>query len=203
MTDLAQPVVRELTLVVPRSRVVRKRARVSRAQLEAIVLSAYDDNQRDLHGFARALVRDSHAAEDLVADAFLRLLREVDAGRTPDDIRAWLFRVTVNLVRSRGRRLQTARRFIGSLVERRTEESPETHFVREELNPELAAALQALPIHMRVAIVMAARGASGQQIAETLGRSDLATRAILTRARRRLRDRLRSVEATRRWDEQP
>ncbi len=153
-------------------------------------MGAYDAHERDLHAFARALVRDSDVGEDLVADAFLRLVREVRAGRQPDNVRGWLYRVTPNLVLSRGRRFQTAKRLVGSLIDRRTEESPEARFVRDELSPDLVAALQALPAPIRVAIVMAARGAAGSQISEPLGRSEVATRAILMRARRRLRSRL-------------
>ena len=43
---------------------------------------------------------------------------------------------------------------------------------------------------------MAARGASGREIAEVLGRSEAATRTLLTRARQRLRERLDASPAT-------
>ena len=42
--------------------------------------------------FARALVRGGDVAEDLVGDAFHRLVREVDADRQPDNVRGWLYR---------------------------------------------------------------------------------------------------------------
>jgi len=190
MTEVSPSVGSQATLIVPRSPVVRNRGRAIEARLEAVVMEAYDAHERDLHAFARALVRDAHEAEDVVADAFLRLVREVRAGRQPDNVRGWLYRVTANLVLSRGRRLQTAKRLVGSLIDRRTEESPEARFVRDELGPDLVAALQALSPPMRVAIVMAARGASGRQIADALRRSEVATRAILMRARSRLRARL-------------
>ncbi len=37
-------------------------------------------------------------------ESFLRLFKEVEAGRTPDNVRAWLYRVGSNLAISRGRR---------------------------------------------------------------------------------------------------
>ena len=42
----------------------------------------------------------------------------------------------------------------------------------------------------RVALVLAARGASGAEIAATIGRSEAATRTLLTRARQKVRARL-------------
>ena len=153
-------------------------------------MTAYDAHHRDLLGFARALVREPEAAEDLVADAFLRLIRQVRAGRAPTDTRGWLYRVVANLVISRGRRLQTARRFLSRLVDRRVEESPELGLARMEIRGDLLNALAGLPADGRVAIVMAARGSSGLEIAAALGKSDTATRTVLYRARIRMREQL-------------
>jgi RNA polymerase sigma-70 factor, ECF subfamily len=158
--------------------------------LERVVMAAYDDHARDLHAFARALVRDPEAAEDLVADAFERLIREARAGRRPDDVRAWLFRVTGNLVLSRGRRVATARRHLARLVDRRHAPSPEEGHLDRAIDARLLDALAALSTASRVAVVMAAHGASGREIAQAIGRSEAATRTLLTRARQRLRERL-------------
>jgi RNA polymerase sigma factor (sigma-70 family) len=157
---------------------------------EAVVLAAYEAYARDLNAFARSLVREREAAEDIVAEAYLRLVREAHAGRTPDDVRGWLYRVTANLVLSRGRRIAVARRFVTRLVDRRTAESPEARHLRLDIAPDLQEALLALPLDARVAVVMAARGASGREIADAIGRSEAATRTLLTRARQRVRARL-------------
>src|SRR5262245_48761616 len=90
---------------------------------ESLVVPPYEAHVRDLNAFARSLVREREAAEDVVAEAYARLVREVHAGRTPDDVRAWLYRVVSNLVMSRGRRRTVAQRFLGRLVDRRTVES--------------------------------------------------------------------------------
>jgi RNA polymerase sigma factor (sigma-70 family) len=170
---------------------VRLRVRGSAAaDAEAVVLAAYEAHARDLNAFARSLVREREAAEDIVADAFLRLVREVHAGRMPDDVRGWLYRVTANLVISRGRRISVARRFLERLVDRRTGESPEARHLRLDVPADLREALLALPAEARIAVVMAARGASGREIAEAIGRSEAATRTLLTRARQRVRARL-------------
>lgn len=153
-------------------------------------MAAYEAHHRDLLSFARALARDTDVAEDLVADAFVRLISEVRAGRAPSETRGWLYRVVANLVVSRGRRLRTARHYLSRLLDRRVAESPESTLARSEIRADLLDALAALPTDGRVALVLAARGCSGLEIAEALGKSETATRTILYRARIRLREQL-------------
>lgn len=177
-----------------RGPVTVRTGRVSAADTEAVVLAAYEAYARDLNGFARSLVREREAAEDLVAEAFARLVREAHEGRLPDDIRGWLYRVTANLVLSRGRRIAVARRFLPQLADRRTSESPESRHLRLDIDPRLRDALLALPVDARVAVVMAARGASGRQISEAIRRSEAGTRTLLTRARQRVRAQLEETD---------
>ena len=49
-------------------------------------MAAYDENQRRLTSFAYALTRDADAADDLVQEAFLRLVKEHAAGREPENV---------------------------------------------------------------------------------------------------------------------
>ena len=72
--------------------------------VESIVVEAFDAHAGRLKTFARAAVRDDDAADDLVQETFLRFVREVRAGRTPENVGGWLYRVCANLVASRGRR---------------------------------------------------------------------------------------------------
>ena len=59
-----------------------------------------------------------------------------------------------------------------------------------EVRRDLLEALAALPIEGRIAIVMASRGSTGQEIATALGKSETATRTILYRARIKVREQL-------------
>jgi len=154
------------------------------------IAATYDANRGDLFSFAAALVRDPDAADDLVAEAFLRLIRETREDRAPDDPRAWLYRVVANLSLSRGRRLRTAQRFVRHLVERRVGEAADAPLLRRELPDDLERALLGLKADARVAVVMAARGCSGRDIATALGRSETSARTLLHRARLDLRARL-------------
>jgi len=164
---------------------------------ERLVLDAYDANQRDLYRFVRAAVREQETAEDVVAEAFLRLIREVRAGRAPADVRGWLFRVAANLVISGGRRRTVAGRFLHRLVRHETVEPADARALRGERRDALLEALDALPIDHRAALLLAAEGYSGREIAAAIGRSESAVRTLLCRARLRLRERLEPGEGER------
>ena len=76
----------------------------------------------------------------------------------------------------------TARR--APLVE---EVAAEIEILRHELSETLLAALTILPDDQRSALVMAAQGFSGREIADALGRTETSTRTMMFRARERLR----------------
>src|SRR5262245_1153393 len=100
-----------------------------------VVASAFDTYHAELYSFLRRSTRDERAAEDLLQETFLRLTREADAGRTPEHLRAWLYRVATNLVVSRGRRATTALAWLSEHGRRTYEartESPEAHVLARE-----------------------------------------------------------------------
>lgn len=155
-----------------------------------IVSAAYDAFERALYGFALGITHSGTAAEDLVQESFLRLVREVQAGRAPDNVRAWLYRVCANLATSRGRRATIATRYLPFLASREVGETPEARHVRHELGAELSAALVDLSHDERTALLLSARGFHGPEIAEMIGRTHGATRTMLTRARLKVQARL-------------
>ena len=154
------------------------------------IVAAYDANERDLFGFALAVTRDAGSAEELVQEAFLRLVREAQAGRYPVNPRSWLYRVVVNLARSRARRRLVADRWRHLFVSRDVARSPEDELVGRERTDTLQRALAALSTEGRIAFLLAADGHSGQEVAALIGRSEGATRTLLWRARRDLRRRI-------------
>jgi len=160
----------------------------------SIVGAAFEAHQREVYSFALHGTRDPEAAEDVTQEAFLRLLREVDAGRTPDNIRAWLYRVASNLVMTRGRRATVAGRWLRAIARQEaTNESPERITLRRESSDALEAALAMLPHDTSVALLLAAQGFSGREVALAIGRSEAATRTMLCRARLQLRQRLEAT----------
>jgi RNA polymerase sigma factor (sigma-70 family) len=164
------------------------------ADIAPSVLAIYDAHHRELASFIAAIERDPRAAEDILSETFLRLIEAVRRDRTPDQPRAWLYRVAANLVVDGGRHRTVVSRVLGRLVDHRTEPPPEDTYLRGELRREVWAALGDLPIDARTALLLAAHGFSGREIADTLGRTELATRSLICRARLRLRDRLEGME---------
>lgn len=155
-----------------------------------IVSAAYDAFERALYGFALGITHSGVAAEDLVQESFLRLIREVQAGRAPDNVRAWLYRVCANLAASRGRRATVATRYLPFLASREVGETPEARHLRLELGAELSAALADLSRDERTGLLLSAGGFHGPEIAEMIGRTHGATRTMLTRARLKVQARL-------------
>jgi len=162
----------------------------------AVVAAIYDRHQQELFTFALRSCRDREAAEDLLHEAFVRLIVEVEAGRMPDNVRAWLYRVTANLVASRGRRATVARRWLASAAApEHVAHGPEPSFLERERRDDLDVALGDLGADARTALLMAAEGFRGEEIATAIGRSAIATRTLMCRARLQLRERLGSMES--------
>jgi RNA polymerase sigma factor (sigma-70 family) len=150
-----------------------------------------------VRGRLLALVREPAVAEDLASEAFLRLASELEAGRVPDNVRAWLSRVGANLAVSRARRTSVATRAMPGLFERDVAASPEDQVIEHERDVLLRAALATLPGRDRRIVILAAQGYRPQEIAGIIGCSGEATRTRLCRARGLLRTRLESAGLTR------
>lgn len=165
-----------------------RRARLDRAGAQAYVREAYEVHQRAIYSFALHTARDPDVAADVTQEAFLRLMTEAEHRGPPDHVKAWLLRVTANLIMSRGRRISVAGRWVqrfGQQVD--TVESPETGLLRQEQRARVRSMLELLPPDARICLMMAAEGFSGREIAVAIGRTELATRVLMSRARNRLR----------------
>lgn len=150
------------------------------------VTATYAEHGAALERYVRSLVRDPDEAADVCQEAFVRLLLAGRDGRLPDAPGAWLRRVAHNLVVSGHRHRQIGDRIAGRLVDDGTGASLEDQAIRHEENDAIVSALGALASDDRTAIVLAAQGYRGSEIAHRLGRTELASRALLCRARGRL-----------------
>ena len=169
----------------------------SEGAISAFVSEAYSAHQASIHGLLLAVAGDREVAADATQEAFLRLLREARAGRFPDSPGAWLYRTGTNLIFSRARRAATARRFAPRLVEREASGDPERATLEHERSEAMREALLSLSPLERTALVMAAQGIGGEEIARRLGKSYGAMRTLMSRARMRLRQTLAEREADR------
>jgi RNA polymerase sigma-70 factor (ECF subfamily) len=134
--------------------------------------------------------RDPAGAEDLVQEAFIRLVREARAGRMPQRPGAWLYRVANNLAISQARKASTLRRVQPRLLapDRDDVSSPEARVLDREWAEDCAEALAAIAPATREVLLMAAAGVPRTVIARRVGRSEGATRTLLCRGRARLRE---------------
>jgi RNA polymerase sigma-70 factor (ECF subfamily) len=141
---------------------------------------------------AHSVLRSRNEAEDVVQDVFVRVLEHHRSLTAVRDMRVWLVRVAWNLAIDRRRRIrpeQFDEGFAESLVGRNLpadealNEAQRLRFVLREL--------ERLPKAERNVLLLSVVEELGTaEIAEVLGRSESAVRALLFRARTRLRERL-------------
>ena len=160
--------------------------------VDSLVVEATEAHRPGLERYVRTLVRDSDEAADIVQETCVRLLLVARADELPDSPGAWMARVAHNLVVSQARRRQTADRKADRLVSNDEMRSTEDTMIARERDAEVYRALAAARTDDREAIVLAASGYHTREIADRIGRTELATRALLCRARGRVR---RSLEA--------
>jgi RNA polymerase sigma factor (sigma-70 family) len=154
---------------------------------DQIIESAYAAHAGALLRRLTATTRDPSAAEDLTQEAFMRLVIEVRAGRIPDNIGAWLYRVGQNVAMSRGRRIVVANRRSAEIAQPGSAPSPETLTLEAERDRGLRDALAELGATDQRALILAANGYRGPEIALFIGRTETATRTLLCRARSKIR----------------
>jgi len=171
-----------------------ERARPAARAVEADLAAIYEAHRGELLAFLVGMTRDRGEAEDLLQETFVTLIREAHAGRMPDDVRPWLYRVAANATISRRRRFATWTRLLPRLLDRGEPQRPEGEALRAERDAELHCALGRLAPDRRAALLLAARGFTGHEVATAIGRTEGATRTLLCRARLQLRDILETEE---------
>jgi len=136
----------------------------------------------NLRRYARALVRDRHAADDLVQDTLERAVRKFHLWR-PGDLRAWLFSIMHNV-------------FVNQLKARKISPSAEVDesFVGSTTPGwvtdvrDLERGLAALPAEQREVVLMVSlEDMSYQEVSRALGIPAGTVMSRLSRAREKLR----------------
>jgi RNA polymerase sigma-70 factor, ECF subfamily len=171
-----------------------ERLRAGARSDEFTLTALYETHRAELFAFLIRMTRDRETAEDLLQEAFIQLIREARAGRMPDQVRPWLYRVASNAAISRSRHGAVWNRLMPRLVDRREPAMPEPEALRAEQDSALHTALRALAPDARAALLLAAQGFDGHEIAESIGRTEGATRTLLCRSRVQLRQLLERAE---------
>lgn len=154
---------------------------------ELAIEAAYTEQGAGLVRYLTWLTHDPELAQDIAQEAFLRLARELGEGRSPDCIGAWLRRVSANLATSNARRVQVANRWEAALPRPGAPRNPEAIVIGGELASEVSFLVGQLSSAEQRAVLLAANGARGVDIARAVGRTPAATRTLLCRARAKLR----------------
>ena len=144
-----------------------------------------------VYRLAYRLTGNSHDAEDLTQEVFVRVFRSLSS-YTPGTFEGWLHRITTNLFLDMARRRQrirfeglgddTAQRLRGD------EPTPAQAFDDRHLDGDIQAALKALAPEYRAAVVLCdIEGLSYEEIADTLGVKLGTVRSRIHRGRAQLR----------------
>ena len=157
------------------------------------VAEAYDDYADTIRAFARRLVGDVQAAEDLVHDVFVTLPTAIRNFRGDSSLRTFLVSIAVNHARHH-LRAATRRR---AAMQRFSEQpqgfvdDPEDMARRRQLANLLTTLLDELPLEQRVAFVLCdVEDRSSPEAAAIVGVPEATMRTRLFHARRKLRKRL-------------
>jgi RNA polymerase sigma-70 factor (ECF subfamily) len=145
---------------------------------------------------AYQITRDRHAAEDVVADAFLAVFQQVKAQDPSRPFQPWFLRIVFYRAASIARRRSRLQRILG-LVSRATESSDPVQVVEmNEQRRAVIAALDHLPVKERAALSLRyLEDLDERSIAEILGWPIGTVKTHLHRGRNRLRQHLNSTGA--------
>jgi RNA polymerase sigma factor (sigma-70 family) len=144
-----------------------------------------------LYRVARRLVPSADDALDLVQETFLKAARAESIPHGLEDERAWLVRVLVNIRHDQWRKETVRRRYAAALDPVEPRDDPEEAFV---IRATVWTALDSLSPRRRAVVVMAEiEGLSVASIAALLGVSPITVRWHLSRGRRELAKRLKTL----------
>jgi RNA polymerase sigma-70 factor (ECF subfamily) len=197
---------------LPADTVIVARLRARDESMFAALLDAWSPGMLRV---ARVYVADEHAAQDVVQEAWLGVLRGIAGFEFRASLRTWAYRILVNRAISRGSRdarvipasslTPTAEDYAPTVDPARFRGSddpypghwrshparwptPESELLAQETRRYLAAALQQLPTRQRIVVTLRdVEGYSSEQVCEILEISQANQRVLLHRARAALR----------------
>jgi RNA polymerase sigma factor (sigma-70 family) len=151
------------------------------------------DHSARVYRLAYRLTGNSHDAEDLTQEVFVRVFRSLST-YSPGTFEGWLHRITTNLFLDMARRRQRIR-FEGLDEETAriggAEPTPAQAFDDRHLDGDVQAALKALPPEYRAAVILCdIEGLSYEEISDTLGIKLGTVRSRIHRGRAQLREAL-------------
>ena len=162
-----------------------------RATARAFVERLYVAHHSEIYAYLARMLRDDELAADLTQETFVKAYRAHDTLQDPNRARAWLYQIAGRTALDELRRRKIVR-FVPWTGESRGEaSSAEDLVLRARLSADLERALQRIPPRQRQALLLSElHELTGMELAEAMGVSHVAARALLTRGRESLRQAL-------------
>ncbi len=161
----------------------------------AAIGELYDRLHEDVRGFARRLLGDASAAEDLVQETFLAVPAAIRGFRSEATLRGFVIGVAANHARHHVRAATRRRAAHARSDEPHAPAStPEDRVQRRQLAEALTRALDALPFEQRVAIVLCeVEERTCAEAAVIVGAPEATIRTRIFHGKRKLRDALAAM----------
>jgi len=168
-----------------------------RASARAFVEQLYAAHHAEIYNHLSRMVRDDELAADLTQETFVKAYRAFDSLADHNRARGWLYQIAGRTALDELRRRRIVRFVPWTGQSQGNVASAEELALQRRLSADLERALAAIPDRQRQALLLAEIGElTGVELAEALGVTHVAARALLTRARESLRQAL-AVERAR------
>lgn len=166
-----------------------------RKAADTFIEELFAKHHGEIYAYLLRMVRDPDLASDLAQDAFVKAYRAHATLEKPENARAWLYQIAHRVALDDIRRRKILRFVPWTGESRGAAPSAERLAMDLRLSGELANALARIPERQREALILAeVHDLTGLELAEVLGVSHVAARALLTRARESLRRALADEE---------
>ena len=150
----------------------------------------------EIYAYLLRMLREPELAADLTQDAFVKAYKNYDTLEKPENARAWLYQIAHRVALDEIRRRKIIRFFPWTGESRGSVPSAEHLVMDAHLSSDMQRALARIPERQRAALLLAElHDLTGVELAEALGVSHVAARALLTRARESLRQALAAERA--------
>ena len=173
---------------------------------EQAFTALFDEVQPGLRRIVRHYVDNPAVAEEVLQETWLGVIRGIFGFEGRSSLRTWIFRILVNRAKARATREKRVVPFADAGANDRDEpeaddapahalpdvrSSPERALLDQELEREIATAIDVLPSNLRLVLTLRdVEGWSSADVCNVLGLRETNQRVLLHRARQRVRAQL-------------
>ena len=166
------------------------------ASARSFVERLYASHHGEIYAYLARMLRDDELAADLTQETFVKAFRAFDSLEDHNRARAWLYQIAGRTALDELRRRKIIRFVPWTGETRGSASSAEDQVLRMRLSADLERALLRIPPRQRQALLLSElHDLTGLELADALGVSHVAARALLTRGRESLRQALAAERA--------